>query len=716
VRLPSVCALAFLRSPYAHARIEAIDAAAARRLPGVIAVVTADDLRGRVKPLAPRFEAPGFRPTAWPALADGEVRFAGQTVAAIVAETAYLAADTREHVLVSYVPLASRPAEVLFEREFSAGDVAGAFARAALVVRETFRHERCAASPLEPRGIIARWTGDALEVWASTQTPHLLRDALAAHLGLAAERVRVIVPDVGGGFGQKMHVFPEDLAVAAIARLTGRPVKWVEERRENLAAASHAREQTVEIEAAASAEGIVLGLRARLASDGGAYHIHPLTHAIEPLGTASILPGPYRIPAYAFALTAVSSPKPPLGAYRGVGMVMAAFVMERTLDLLAARLALDPAEIRRRNLIPGDAYPYRSATGLTYDSGDYPRALARALELAGYDELRREQARARAEGRRIGIGLSCYTEYTGMGSDTYRRRGMVEVTGHEAATLALEPDGRIRVAASSPSQGQGHATALAQLVAEHLGVPMERVVVAPVDTASAPPGSGTYASRSAVSFSGSVPVVAEMLRRKILAAAAGLVEASADDLVLDEGMVRVRGVPDRGVSLARVAEAAPGLEASVQVDPPGPTFSGAVHVAVVEVDPETGRVAIRKYVVVEDCGPLINPLLVDGQIHGAVAQGIGEALYEALAYDGDGQLLTATLMDYALPVASSVPSFVIAHLETPSPLTPGGVKGMGEGGTIGAPAAIANAIADALRDLDVAITRLPIRPQDLVGR
>jgi carbon-monoxide dehydrogenase large subunit len=716
VRVPSACAVAFVRSPHAHARIESIDAGAARRLPGVVAVVTADDLRGRVTPLAPRLEAPGFRPTAWPALADGEVRFAGQAVAAVVAETAYLAADAREHVVVSYAPLPPAPAEVLFTHEFSAGDVDGGFARAAVVVRETFRHARCSASPLEPRGVIARVTGDALEVWASTQTPHLLRDALAAHLGLPPARVRVIVPDVGGGFGQKLHVFPEDLAVAAVARLTGRAVKWVEERRENLAAASHAREQAVEIEAAASADGFVLALRARLTSDAGAYHIHPLTQAVEPLGTATILPGPYRVPAYAFTLTAVSSPKPPLGAYRGVGMVMAAFVMERTLDLIAARLGLDPAEIRRHNLIPRGAYPYRSAAGLTYDSGDYPAALARALELAGYDELRREQARARAAGRRLGVGLSCYTEYTGMGSDTYRRRGMVEIAGHESATLALEPDGRIGVLASSPSQGQGHATALAQLVADHLGVPIDRVVIAPVDTASAPPGSGTFASRGAVCFAGSVPVAAEMLRRKILSTAAGLLEASADDLVLEAGMVGVRGVPGGGVSLAQVAESAPGLEATAQTDPPGPTFSGAVHVAVVEVDPETGRVAIRKYVVVEDCGPVINPLIVDGQIHGAVAQGVGEALYEALVYDGEGQLLTATLMDYALPVASCVPSFVIGHLETPSPLTPGGVKGMGEGGTIGAPAAIANAVADAVRDLGVTITRLPIRPQDLVGR
>ena len=676
--------------------------------------MTGAELRERVRPLAPRLETPGFRPTEWPALADGRVSFAGQAVAAVAAATPYLAADARERVAVTYTPLPAPPREVLFHSEYASGDLDGAFAAAALVVRETFRHARCAACPLEPRGLIARWTeARGLEVWASTQTPHLLRQALAAHLGLPPDRVRVVVPDVGGGFGQKLHVFPEDLAVPAIARLLGRPVKWVEERRENLLAASHAREQVAEVEAAAAADGRVLGLRVRLTSEAGAFHIHPLTQAIEPLGTAMILPGPYRIPAYAYTATALSSPKPPLGAYRGVGMVMGAFVMERTLDLVAERLALDPVEVRRRNLIPPDAYPFCSASGLVYDSGDYPRALARALELGGYAELRGEQARARAAGRALGIGLACYTEYTGMGSETYRRRGMVEVVGHEAAALALEPDGRVRCAPSSPSQGQGHGTALAQLVADHVGVPLERVVVAPVDTSAAPAGGGTFASRSAVSFAGAVPAAAERLRRKILAVAAGLVEASADDLVLEAGVVRVRGVPDRTVSLAEVARVAPGLEAEARFDPPGPTFSGAVHLAVVEVDRETGRVAIRKYVVVEDCGPVLNPLLVEGQIHGAVAQGVGEALLERLAYDGEGQLLTATLMDYALPVASSVPSLELDHLETPSPLTPGGVKGMGEGGTIGAPAAIANAVADAVRGLGIRVTALPILPRDL---
>jgi carbon-monoxide dehydrogenase large subunit len=504
------------------------------------------------------------------------------------------------------------------------------------------------------------------------------------------------------------------VVVSAVARLAGVPAKWVEERREDLAAAAHAREQVVEITVGASAEGRLLAIRAQVTSDAGAFHVYPLTQALEPLGTASILPGPYRLPAYACRIVARASPKPPIGAYRGVGMTMGVFVMERALDLLADRLSLDPAEIRRRNLIPREAYPFTSASGLVYDSGDYPAMLGRALRAADYESLRRDQARARREGRRMGIGISCYTEYTGFGTETFRRRGMLDVVGHEGVAVALEPEGRVCCRPSSPSQGQGHATVLAQLVADRLGVSIDRVRVAPIDTAVSPDGGGTFGSRGAVAVAGSAARAADRLRRRILAVAARLIEASPDDLVLGEGVVQVRGVAGRAVSLARIAAAEPGLVADAQVDLRGQTYSGAVHVAAVEIDPETGRVLVRKYVVVEDCGPLINPLLVEGQIQGAVAQGIGEALTEFLAYDGEGQLLTATLMDYALPVASSVPGVHVEHLETPSPLTEGGVKGMGEGGAIGSPAAIANAVADAMRDLGVPVTALPVQPPSLV--
>jgi aerobic carbon-monoxide dehydrogenase large subunit len=745
--LPGMLHAVFVRSAHAHAVVRSVDAESARLVPGVALVLTGRDLEGAPAPLAPRLEAPGFTPTAWPALVIDRARFVGEPVAVVAAATAYAAADGAGAVVVDYDPLPAvpdvaaarapgaprlhpgQPSNVLFEQRGSQGDVDGAFAAAAVIVRETFTHARCSASPLEGRGLIARWEGEALTLWTGTQVPHVFRTGVARAFGLPEPRVRVIVPDTGGGFGQKMHVMPEDLAVAALARRAGRPVKWIETRRENLAAATHAREQHVEIEAAAGADGTLRALRARLVSDVGAYHVYPLTGALEALGAASILPGPYRTPAYAFEITALATTKPPLGAYRGVGMTMGAFVMERTLDLLADRLRLDPALIRQRNLIPHDAYPFTSATGYVYDSGDFPKALETALTLAGYERLVREREDGRRRGRLLGIGIACYTEYTGIGSETYRRRGMVDMPGPEAATVRLEADGRVTCLVSFPSQGQGHATTTAQLVADQLGVPLEAVTVRQPDTDEAPPGTGTFASRGAVAQSGAADGAAATVRRALLAAAGRLLEASPADLVLADGMVRVRGVPERGVTVAEVArrvhaptdggDAAGGparLEATQPFDPPGPTFSGAVHVASVEVDPETGRVAVRDYVVVEDCGPVINPMIVEGQIHGAVAQGIGEALSERLVYDESGQLVTGTLMDYALPAAVTVPAFTVGHLETPSPITPGGYKGMGEGGTIGAPAAVANAVADAVKPLGVAVTSLPIRPADLVRR
>lgn len=737
--LPGLLHAAFVRSAHAHAIVRSVDAEAGRLVPGVVLVLTGRDLEGEVAPLVPRLEAPGFTPTAWPALATERVRFVGEPVAVVAAATPYAAVDGASAVVADYDPLPAvpdaaaalapgaprlhpgQPSNVLFEGRGSQGDVVSAFAAAPVIVRETFTHARCSASPLEGRGLMARWEGDALTLWTGTQVPHVFRSGVARAFGLPESRVRVIVPDTGGGFGQKMHVMPEDLAVAALARRAGRPVKWIETRRENLAAATQAREQRVEIEAAADADGTLRALRARLVSDVGAYHVYPLTGALEALGAASILPGPYRTPAYAFEIIALATTKPPLGAYRGVGMTMGAFVMERTLDLLADRLGLDPALVRQRNLIPRDAYPFTSATGFVYDSGDFPKALEVALTLAGYERLVREREAGRARGRLLGIGMACYTEYTGIGSETYRRRGMADMPGPEAATVRVEADGSVTCLVSFPSQGQGHATTTAQLVADQLGVPLEAVTVRQPDTDQAPPGTGTFASRGAVAQSGAADAAAATVRGGLLALAGGLLEASPADLLLADGVVRVRGVPDRGVTVAEVARqahAAAGgaarLQATQRFDPPGPTFSGAVHVASVEVDPETGRVAVRDYVVVEDCGPVINPMIVEGQIHGAVAQGIGEALGERLVYDESGQLVTGTLMDYALPTASALPAFTIGHLETPSPLTPGGYKGMGEGGTIGAPAAIANAVADAVKPLGVTVTTLPILPADLV--
>jgi len=735
--LPRMLFASFVRSPHAHARIVRIDTAAARSVPGVVAVVTADDLRDATRPLSPRLEGAGFTPTAWPALADGVARFCGEAVAVVVASSPYVAADAGERVAVEWeeksavatIDQALAAHQVLFQRRHRHGDVDDAFARAPIVVRQTFEHGRCAPSPLELRGILADWDGEALTLWSSNQSPSIMRAGLAGALSLPEARVRIVCPDVGGGFGLRMQVFPEDVAIAAVARRLGRPVKWLEERRENLTAASQARSQRTTVEVAAANDGTVLALRSRVMSDNGAYHAYPTTGALEPLGTASIMPGPYRISAYEFEALALATNKPPLGAYRGVGMTMGAFVAERMLDLLAERVGLDPAEVRRRNLIGREAYPFTSATGYTYDSGDYPKALEEALAAVDYESLRREQERARAQGRVVGIGIACYTEYTGMGSAGFRRRGAVEMPGIEATTITVEADATVRCAVSFPTQGQGHATTIAQLVADRLGLALENVRLSRVDTAESPRGSGTFASRGTVAMLASAAVAADRLGDKLRTLAAHRLEAAAQDVELAGGRAFVRGFPDRSVALAELARLAytpplgglpdglsPGLEATVYSDLPGPTFSGAVHVAVVEVDPATGRVTVKRYALVEDCGRVINPLIVEGQIHGAVAQGIGEALLESVVYDDDGQLLTATLMDYALPRADDLPFFEIAHLETPSPITPGGVKGMGEGGTIGAPAAIANAVADAVRRLGVQITTLPIRPESLVGR
>jgi aerobic carbon-monoxide dehydrogenase large subunit len=747
IHLPGLLHAAFVRSPHAHARLSGVDASAGLEVPGVVAVLAGRDLAGRVQPLSPRLDGEGFAATAWPALADSRVRFVGEPVAVVAAMTPYAAADGCERVAATYDPLPAladmdaalapgAPAlhetalgNVLLRRRFSRGDVDGAFARAAVRIRERFGHGRCSAVPLEPRGIVARWEDGHLTIWTGTQIPFVYRSALARTFGLPESHVRVIVPDTGGGFGQKMHVMPEDLAVAALARAVAQPVKWTETRRENFAAASHAREARVELEAAAAADGVLLGLRAHVLSDAGAYHIYPPTQALEPLGTCAILPGPYRTPAYAYEGVAVATNKPPLGAYRGVGMAFAAFVMERTLDLLADRLGVDPAEIRRRNLIPRDAYPFASAGGFVYDSGDLPKALEQALELAGYERLKQERDEARRRGRLLGVGIACYTEYTGMGSETYRRRGMVEVPGPEAARVEMHADASVSCFVSFPSQGQGHGTTIAQLVADQLGVPLGRVHLLPLDTQTSPPGTGTFASRGAIAQVGTVQRAAATVRAKILALAAGLLEAHAADLELTDDRVTIRGVPERSLPVAELARLAhsppagglpedlsPGLEATQPFDSSGAAFSGAVHVAAVEVDADTGRVSVRGYTVVEDCGPMINPMIVEGQIHGALAQGIGEALSEQLVYDRMGQLLTGTLMDYALPVASTLPSFTVGHLETPSPHTPGGVKGMGEGGTVGAPAAIANAVSDALRPLGVSVTSLPILPEALRRR
>jgi len=739
---PATVHAVFVRSPWAHARLVRVDTEACRRLPGVLHVLTGAEVKAQVQPIRAALETDGYAGGQWWPLAVDRVRFPGEPVAVVVARDRYLADDAAGAVRVEYEPLpplpdldralapgapelqAEVPANTFLRTRGGAGDVEAAFARAPVVVDAEFRTGRVTGAAIENRGVLAWYdpAADRLRVWSSTQTPHLLRVALAEHLGLAETQITVLAPDVGGAFGIKMHLSPEEVVVSLLALRLGGPVKWVERRRENFEASIHAHEQRLRVELAADREGRILGLRARILSDVGAYSVSPLTAALEPLGAASSLPGPYDISHYAYEASAVATTKCPAGAYRGVGQVMATFARERLVDLLARRLSLDPAEVRRRNLIPPDRLPYTNPAGLRYDSGDYRACLERALQVSEYAGLRRQVEAERRAGRRVGIGLACFVEGTAIGCATYRRRGMREVPGYDAATVRVAPSGRVEVLVSAPSQGQGHSTAFGQLAADTLGVEHDAVTVVAGDTDRCPFGSGTFASRGAAGVGGAIVLAATTVREKAARIAAALLEADPRDVEAVDGRFRVRGAPHRFLPWSAVTRAAyyppralleggedPGLEAT-RAFSPTTTFSYGTHLAVVEVDPETGQVKLLRYLVVEDCGPMINPTIVEGQIAGGVAQGIGIALLEELVYDGSGQLVTGSFLDYALPTFAHALAIEIEHLETPSPTTPGGFKGMAEGGTIGAPAAIANAVADALGTEGDRLLELPMTP------
>ncbi len=741
LKLPGMLHLAFVRSPHAHAVIERIDVSRAQALPGVEAAFTASDLA--MHPIVAEFAGEHYAGAAWPPLARERVRFVGEPVALVVARDRYVAEDAADLVDVDYAVLpalasveaAQRPGaplvhdavpgNVYFRRDHHQGDIDKAFAAAPVVIRAMFRHQRIAGAPMEGRGIAVEWeSGGRLTVWASTQTPHSMKSGLARFLDLAEDLLRVIVPDVGGGFGPKMHLYPEDVVTCAVARALKRPVKWIEDRRENLLTMTQAREQVVDAALAADRDGRILGLRAEATCDSGAYSVYPLTAVLEPMGTVQIMPGPYRVPAYAYTTRAIATNKCPAGAYRGVGMTVGVFVMEGLMDRLAAATGLDPAEIRRRNFIGSGEFPYTAVTGLVYDSGRYADTLRAAADAFEYQQARREQARLRRQGRLVGIGLSTFVEYTGMGSATFRRRGMIDVRGDDSATVKVGPSGGVSVSVSCPSQGQGLETVFAQLAAGELGLDPSGVTVVAPDTDAVPMGSGTFASRAVVSGGGALVQAATIVRTRAVAIAAHLLEASTDDVALAGGRFFVKGTPERGVTWPEIARAAyapgptglpvgsePGLEASSTYDPPPAAFGNGAHLAMVEVDRETGQTTILKYAVAGDCGPLLNPMIVDGQTHGGLAQGIGEALLEEVIYDEAGQLLTATFMDYLIPTATETPRVRIVHLETPSPNTVYGFKGMGESATIGAPACVANAISDALgRPVDT----LPVSPQRVV--
>lgn len=732
IRLPDTLHVAFHRSPIAHAALGAIDTKDAASLPGVHAVLTSEDL-GESTDLWARLETPErvtFSPRR-PLLARGVVRFVGEAVVAALAESRYVAEDACERVLVDYEPLPvvpdvdaalapsaavlhPVPSNVLYEHAHERGGVDEALAASAVVIERTFKVARYAAAPLEPRGVLAAPTRDGVQVWTSTQAPHQLQRALVPILGLESERVRVTCPWVGGGFGQKAHVYPEEILVPLLALRYGRPVKWTEDRRENLIASSQARGQVVTVRLGATADGRLTALDADILCDMGAYGVYPHGHLLEVLGTPIMISGPYKVPAVRFRARAVATNKCPGGAFRGVGLAVAAFVHERAIDIVANRLGLDPADVRLRNSVQPGELPFESPTGMIYDSGDYPRALAEALERIGHRDAEELRAGAERRGRLFGVGHAFYVEYTGIGSAVFQGRGMVGIVGFDDVRIAVNRDGTATVWSSLPTAGQGIPTTLAQIVADELHLPPDRVTVAAVDTSAGADGTGTFASRSAIIGGAAAMEASETLRARLLELTSSRLEIHVDDLEFRTGAVGVRGVPATQVTYAELAEAAPEgyLDVVERYDPPETAYSYGAHACMVEVDPETGGVEILRYAVVEDCGRIINPTIVEGQTHGATAQGIGACLLESVVYDESGQPLTTSFMDYLVPSAHDVPTFDIGHLEHRPRELRADYKGVGEGGVIGGGVALANALSDAL---GVELNEIPVSPETIAA-
>jgi carbon-monoxide dehydrogenase large subunit len=744
IALPRMVHVAFVRSPHAHAAIARVDVGAAAKSPGVVKVLTGQEIARLCKPYRGILHHyRGMKTGAMLPLAVERVRCVGEPIVAIAAETAAAAHDATARVNITYEPMqAALSAEhanapvihselgdnIIYETHLSGGDPDAAFANAPRVWRRRFTTGRHTGVPMEPRGLVADFepATRALTVWISTQVPHMMQAVLADLFSLPEHRVRVIAPDVGGSFGIKIHVYQDDLAAVALAILLGRPVKFVATRRESFVSDIHAREQTIDVEVAGGDDGVVTAMRARIIAAVGPYSAYPRSSVVEGGQVLRLLPGPYRVRHYDGALRVVAQNKVITSQYRAVGHPIAAAVTESMLDAIARDVRIDPAEIRRRNLVRPDELPYTSATGNVYDSGSYHAALERLLDVAKYDDLRREQAAARAQGRHLGIGLSCFIELTGPGAQFYGIGG-APISGQDGATLRLEPSGAVTALVGVTDQGQGMPTAFAQIVADELGVTVDAVVVRSGDTALMPYGGGTWASRG-MPIGGSATLLASRaLADKIRRAAATLLEADARDIEVADGRARVRGAPDRGMTLAELARTVhfrsnelkglePSLDATVHFTNAQPwTFTNGVHLAVVDVDIETGRVRVLRYVAVDDCGRVVNPALVEGQIAGGIAQGLGGALMEHCAYDDAGQPLAGTLMDYAVPTAADVPMFELHHVETPAPSIAGGYKGAGEAGTTGAPAAILNAVNDALAPLGVVISDQPITAARIIS-
>jgi aerobic carbon-monoxide dehydrogenase large subunit len=732
ISLAGMLHLTFVRSPHAHAKVNGIDASEALKMPGVVAVITAKDLEGAVTgpmPLEFGFEILPFenvKVMARGPLATDKVRYVGDPVAAVIAETRYSARDAAALVEVDYEELpaivdperAIEDGSALLYDEFGTnlghtqlathGDVDAAFASADRVVTLKVVNQRLLPVAMETRGCLADWRpgrpGDSgeLTLWTSTQIPHAVKTKLSVLLGIDENKVRVIAPEVGGGFGNKVDVSPEETVTAIAAMKLGRPVKWSETRSENFQAAMHGRGQIDVVEAAATKDGRITGLKVSAICDIGAYYQY-LSQVMGWL-TGLMLPGPYDITNVKYELKGVLTNKTPVGAYRGAGRPEATYLLECTVDKVAHELGLDPAEVRRINFIPPDKFPYTTCFGANYDTGEYVKALDKALEVAGYQQLREEQKQARDEGRIVGIGIGAYVEICGFGP-------------WESATVRVEPSGKVMVHTGTSPHGQGTETSMAQIVGDALGVDMDQIVVLHGDTAMTQTGVGTFGSRSAAVGGGAMQYAVEQVQTKAKRIAAEALEVSIEDIDISSQGFSARGVADKSMTLAAIAGRAyggvvpadeePGLEATRFFKPSDSVFPFGVHIAVVEIDRETGRVTLQKFVAVDDVGNVINPLILDGQRHGGIAQGVAQALCEEVVYDENGQLLTGTLSDYALPTAHILPMFDLDRTVTTTDRNPLGVKGVGEAGTIGSTPTLRNAVLDALVPLGVTDLDMP---------
>ena len=743
VTLPGTVHAAILRSPHAHALINSVDTAAAAAAPGVLAVYTGADVEGVLNPIPCAWIIPesDVKAVAHPAIAKDVARYQGDAVAVVVAENRYQAEDALELIAVDYEirPAVVSPEAAMqdgapqlhedapnnqaFHWVAAGGDTDAAFDSADVVVKDTILQQRLVPNAMEPRSAVATWLGSMgeLTIWSTSQNPHICRFVASLVTGVPEHKLRVIAPEVGGGFGSKIPVYADEMIAAFCSMKLGRPVKWTETRSENYTATIHGRDHIEHVEMAATSDGKITGVRSVVYAGMGAY-LSTAAPGVPTILHGLMYSGPYDIGATKADIYGVFTNTTPVDAYRGAGRPEATFLVERLVDLLAAELGMDPVELRRKNLIPKFEDGHDVAPGLTYDSGDYETSLNLVLDHVGYQQLRQEQAEMREHNQYMGIGVSCYCEICGLGPSQVA--GAVGFGGGlwESAVVRFHPTGKVNAYVGVSPHGQGEETTFAQIVSDELGVPVDDVEIIHGDTASAPMGWGTYGSRTTAVGAAALVMGLRKIKEKSRALAAHLLEAAEADIEYEDGKFFVRGSPDQSRSIQDIALMAnvawnmpegmePGLEASAFYDPPNFVYPFGAHVAVVTVDPDNGLVELKRYVAADDCGPQINPMIVQGQIHGGVVQGAGQALWEGAVYDDNGQLLTGTMNDYALPRAHMVPDIETISTETPSPHNPLGVKGVGETGTIASTVTIYNAVIDALRPLGITAIDMPITPE-----